>query len=105
MDQECERSREAAPECSLGWSRNGGTLGTNCTESSLERAAGTAAQTLHRIFAHAVCSTKEPGAFDPTPRQGWPLGFANSGPAQQPQPARNRKLSPVAASRTFERIA
>ena len=25
MDQECERSREAALEFSLGWSRNGGT--------------------------------------------------------------------------------
>ena len=39
-----DRSREAAPELSLGWSRNGGTLGRKRTESSPERAEGTMPQ-------------------------------------------------------------
>ena len=39
-----DRSHEAAPELSLGWSRNGGTLGRKRTESSPERAEGTMPQ-------------------------------------------------------------
>ena len=68
-DQERKRSRKAAPEFSLGWSRNGGTLGKDGTESSPERAQGTMAQTLARIFVHVVFSTKDRA----------PLAYALSG--------------------------
>ena len=43
----------------LEWSRNGGTLGRDGTESSPEGAQGTMAQTLARIFVHVVFSTKD----------------------------------------------
>ena len=67
------------PELSLGWSRNGGTLGRNGTESSPERAEGTMARMLARIPVHFVFSTTEPGAPARAPLQGWPLGSGNPG--------------------------